>query len=198
MTAVPKWMRHVVSCALVVAATGCSGGGNSDDPFGIGVVTTTTATTPAESTSVSSEPDSGAPEVPEPLDIEGIVADPCAALTEAQLIRLDVVEPGRPGTMDCSWSLTTGTYHGVIVSLDSSLDEVYASGVNKYFQETTIAGYPAVYASVLDQRAQGGCNLWVGVTDDVAVGVSTVFLDVDPCPVAERFATSVVEGLLAG
>jgi hypothetical protein len=51
---------------------------------------------------------------------------------------------------------------------------------------------------VLDKRAQGGCDLWVGVTDDVAVSVSTVFLEVDPCPVAERFATAVVDGLLTG
>jgi len=39
----------------------------------------------------------------------------------------------------------------------------------KFWEETTVDGYPAVFNGVVDNRSSGGCNLAVGVSDPLAV-----------------------------
>jgi hypothetical protein len=79
-------------------------------------------------------------------------------------------------------------------SRGGGLGEIYEQkDSQQYFEPVDIEGYPAVYASVLDQRESGGCTLWVGTSDDLAVEITTSFLEVDPCPVAERFAAGMIE-----
>ena len=43
----------------------------------------------------------------------------------------------------------------------------------EYFEPTEVSGYPAVYASLLDSRDSGICDLWIGVNDHEVVHIMT-------------------------
>lgn len=145
-------------------------------------------------------PKGGAPAVAEPLDID--VHAPCDALTDAQLAAIGITEPGvkgfHRGDSECRWHLGSHQLHIVTLSPATSrgggLGEIYdRKDIQQYFEPTEIHGYPAVYASPIDGRTRGGCTLWVGVSDDLAVKITASFLPVDPCPVAEQVATGMIE-----
>jgi hypothetical protein len=75
-------------------------------------------------------------------------------------------------------------------------------GSNAYFDETEIAGYPAVHTAVVDYRNEGQCGLFVGVTDQLAVQIFTE-LDHGPgvtnsCPVADKVGAAMIETLKKG
>jgi hypothetical protein len=176
-------------------AAGCSGG--------VGTSLLDVATTPAPSSSEpANRPEGAAPEVPEPLDVDELLDDPCEALATEQLDRIGVAEPGKMeldgDDAECRWHLTTSELHVVslspVESKRAGLSDVYGGKqFNAYFEPTEIDGYPAVYTSALDQRSSGNCELWVGVTDELAVDITTNFLETEPCPVAEQLATAMIE-----
>jgi uncharacterized protein DUF3558 len=195
-------MKAVVRCAFVAVAVlfvgGCSGDGSVSWP--VGASTAAPSGAPADASTAAERPKGGAPSVPEPLDID--VDDPCGTLTTEQLAAVGVSDPGDEGFDDgdgeCRWHLDTSQLHIVTLSPATSrgggLGEIYGQkDSQQYFEPVDIEGYPAVYASVLDQRERGGCTLWVGTSDDLAVEITTSFLEVDPCPVAEQFATDMIE-----
>jgi hypothetical protein len=182
-------------CALCVG--GCSGGG------GHGWVGQRASTAPTHAVQTTSErPRGGAPAVDEPLDVEVLRHDPCDAITAEQLGGLGITDIGLhdsyEGNPECRWHLSDSQLHVIglspVVSSDGGLGDVYEKkDYQQYFEPTEVDGFPAVYASVLEQRSRGNCNLWVGVTDQLVVSINTYFLEVDPCPVAERIATAMIE-----
>jgi uncharacterized protein DUF3558 len=192
-------LRFRVGVFLLAALCvgGCSGGG------GHGWVARGVTATPTPAVETTSErPAGGAPSVDEPLDVEVLRRDPCGAVTAEQLSGLGITDAGLQdsdeGNPECRWHLSDSELHVIalspVVSGDGGLGDVYEKkDYQQYFEPTEVDGYPAVFASVLDQRSQGNCDLWIGVTDQLAVSVETYFLEVDPCPVAERIATAMIE-----
>ncbi|MTD58701.1 DUF3558 domain-containing protein [Amycolatopsis pithecellobii] len=160
--------------------------------------------TPASSSQGGGE----APSVPSPLPTAALLANPCnGGLSADQVYKLGLAATGTKRQdqtgATCTWR--SDTYDANQVSITAvtpnknGLSDVYATrGNDKYFEPTTVSGYPAVYAGILD-RSGGDCSLWVGVTDQLAVNVQTQILDgpnkSNPCPVVERVATAMVQHL---
>jgi hypothetical protein len=82
------------------------------------------------------------------------------------------------------------------------MSDIYANNDDKkyaYFEPTNVEGYPGAYSATSDGRANGFCTLWVGVTDQLAVGVQTILLTgankANPCDSANKVATAMIEHL---
>lgn len=160
----------------------------------------------------SAAPSSGAaPAVEEPLDTAKLEADPCSALSASATADLGVEGPGTKrkstGGVECSWNypeVTTGAL--TIAALTDSADglnDIYAQqDRSAYFEPTEIGGYPAVLADRRDDRSNGRCGLYVGVSDKLAFWATTqIDKGADksaPCPIAEKLAESAVQTLRAG
>ena len=149
-----------------------------------------------------------APRVARPLFAGAATAYPCTALTDAQAVRAgapagarhrEVV--GRDGP-SCVWGYAAaGPVLTVAWPVDTpGLDALYARrGEQAYWAETTVLGYPAVFADTRDGRARGRCVLHVGVSDRTSFSAA---LDTrgtgpagDACAAARRAAISVLDGL---
>jgi hypothetical protein len=148
-----------------------------------------------------------APPVTDPIDPAALSADGCAALTSTQLSELGLTE----GTdrqsaagASCYWRFSEEDANRigltVLAQNPAGLSSIYDQKSQfAYFEETTVADYPAVYASEADQRSSGFCTLFVGLTDSAAMLVSAQFLTgaavADPCPVVTDAAASMIETL---
>lgn len=199
-------LAHLVGLGVVVLLAGCSGNDNGSS-LGSGLGITTSTTTSHRQASSATEDENAAPKVAKPLDVEGILDDPCDALATNQLSELGLTGRGETNTFGdddgCDWTLQGTSLSTVIirplVSDKNGLGDTYDLKEHKdYFEETRIGGYPAVFASALDERDSGNCTLVVGLTDELAVSVDASFLDIDPCPVAERTAEAMIEHLKDG
>jgi hypothetical protein len=170
--------------AVAVALAGCSPaeGGQPTVAPGTG---TGPATPPSESAGSqptappSADSTYGAPRVSDPLDASRFLARPCDVLTPAQLTTFGISKPGRPTTTGataenagpfCTWTAdsevnsTVGV--GFITGNKHGLSDIYRGRSRfEYFEETTVEGYPAVFASLNDGRAQGVCDIGVGISD---------------------------------
>jgi hypothetical protein len=151
-----------------------------------------------------------APRVREPLDPTRLLVNACDALSPAHVDALDL-EPGKPRTNEvgptCSWDYADGSRNTVSVAPiepnKNGLSDLYgARDEQAYFEETTIAGYPAIYSDITDDRHRGRCTLFVGVTDQLAVFILTQLdkgADVsNPCPVADKVGAAMIETLREG
>lgn len=160
------------------------------------------------SSSVSSGGASGAPSVPSPLPTTQISSNPCTALSADQVSQIGLAGAGtmRQGAVgpSCKWRSATSTLNSISLTpattVNNGLNAIYANKAkNQYFQPTTVNGYPAVYADTLDSRTQGDCSLWVGVTDQLSVAIMTSIGDgpnkSNPCPIAEKVATAMIQHL---
>jgi hypothetical protein len=182
---------------------------------------TLTNDTSAESPSRSDEPDgeelpyAGAPKVNDPLETSRYQQDPCLGLTAAQTEELNVNSPGEPrdGALGnaCTWGGRDD--RRALVEL-ASLDE-YPFGLSAAYQANEdgkydffevlppIEGYPAVALGRVDDRQNGGCALAVGVSDEIAFGV-TIRLSTanvaekDPCETAAMVAGMALRTMKAG
>lgn len=127
-----------------------------------------------------------APRVKDPLNIDKIIADPCASLTAQQRIELRL-EPGEPFETDrptgCSHRVD-GQPARVYVAVKSpggvSLDELYrtqkSSDAMKLWEPFEIDGYPAIRYNnkvLLADRSQ--CFVAVGVNDSRLINVQYVY-----------------------
>jgi hypothetical protein len=181
----------LAALALLTACNGKTGTG-----------TTSGSASPAPATN------SGAPQVPTPLDTGGILADPCSALSAAQQDDIGMVKPGTatqgPTGPDCAWKSTASESNVVSISPftanKNGLSDVYAQKAGSaYFEPLTVGGYPAVSTNVSDLRASGNCPLWVGVTDELSVMVlaqiSTGSNKAAPCVVAQKVAEAMIQHL---
>ncbi|GAB2979350.1 DUF3558 domain-containing protein [Amycolatopsis acidiphila] len=190
------------AAALVAAGvlSACSGGGGSAGSI-------PPATSASSAASSSSSGGGLAPSVANPLPTDAIVANPCSALSAAQVTQIGLTGSGDLSHHDvgptCEWKSATSSLNSVYIAPvtadKNGLSDVYATRQNdKYFEPTTVSGYPAVYAGVSD-RSDGDCSLWVGVTDQLTINVQAQIGSgpnkSNPCPVAERVATAMVQHL---
>ncbi|MGH3515936.1 MAG: DUF3558 domain-containing protein, partial [Haloechinothrix sp.] len=147
-------------------------------------------------------PHSGAPKVENPIDTAAFEADPCSAITEQQLaeerVNIDEVKPEPDNQVgpSCTWYSTFewGQFSGAVLTANSDgLSTQYAqyqAGEWAYFEELSVAGYPAVVNSLTDNRKNGDCTLNVGVRDDLTY-ILTLSLGTEnpyrtkPCELAE-------------
>lgn len=149
-----------------------------------------------------------APRVPSPLPTDALIADPCTSSLSADQVYKLGLDPGTRSDDQtgptCKWRSAAYSsnvvFLGPMTANKNGLSDIYADNPKeKYFEPTTINGYPAVYADVTDNRTGGDCLLWVGVTDQLSVSVSAQILDgpnkSNPCPVVERVATAMVQHL---
>jgi Protein of unknown function (DUF3558) len=153
----------------------------------------------------------GAPPVPAPLPTDGIVQNPCNALSRAQLDKIGLQEQGTLrqdkgiGPV-CRWrSAAYPDFNtvdvGPMLPDKHGLSDIYAGkSQDAYFEPTRTAGYPAVFADRLaDDRTDGDCSLWVGVTDRLSVSVTTRIgtgpNHTDPCPIAAKIGAAMVQHL---
>lgn len=193
-------LAGATALAVIGMVVACSGGG----PAGTGP-----SSAPSPATSAGSPGgNSGAPHVPAPLNVDRINANPCDALSADQIDHLGMVGPGRPnrdsiGTM-CQWTGASYQTNTMSISLTTANDLGLGNIYNKksdqaYFEPTTIDGYPAVYASQIDDRSTGDCVLAVGLTDQRMALVQAQLGDgpnrPNPCPVNERTAKAMIEHL---
>jgi hypothetical protein len=196
--------RALLTGAAALAAIGvvaaCSTGGQSGTGPSSGA--------PASTSAGSSSGNSGAPHVPVPLkNVDRIASTPCDSLSSDQIDKLGMVGPGRQTQLalgpTCQWvsvANATNTMNISVITDDRGLGNVYGKkSEHAYFEPTTIEGYPAVYASQIDDRSTGTCALWVGVTDQRMVHLETQLSAgpnrSNPCPVVERTAKAMIEHL---
>ena len=72
-------------------------------------------------------------------------------------------------------------------------------GWKGYWEETSVAGYPGVFAFTTDARPRGSCNLFVGISEPLAFAVGTDGrLKEQSCDLAKQVAAAVVETLKRG
>jgi hypothetical protein len=151
-----------------------------------------------------------APKVDTPLNPASLLADACAALSPSQLSTLGL-NTGKPRQIEtgptCSWRYADGTSNTVNISPiepnKNGLSDLYDEKDEKaYWEPTNIAGYPAVYADITDDRDRGRCSLYVGVTDQLSVFILTQLDDganvSNPCPVADKIGAAMVKTLKEG
>jgi Protein of unknown function (DUF3558) len=127
----------------------------------------------------------GAPRVSVPLDAGRFLSQPCSVLSTAQLSRFNISKPGEPDTDSqvakasgpgCSWKADGEPFRGLDVSFltgnKKGLSDIYRGQKQNdqfaYFEETTVDGYPAVFADGTDGRSQGSCDIKVGISDALA------------------------------
>jgi hypothetical protein len=94
-----------------------------------------------------------------------------------------ISKPGEPTTTGaiaeqagpfCTWTADSAVNStvgvGFVTGNKHGLSDLYRgrSGF-KYFEETTVDGYPAVFNDSVDGRAQGICQITVGISDTLTV-----------------------------
>jgi hypothetical protein len=174
-------LRAVV--ALIAVATALVGCTSPQD----GAPTAEPTTTPGDSPSTSTNPGDtfSAPRVSVPLDAARYLGQPCAVLSAAQMSTFKISKPGEPDTDSqvaktsgpgCSWRTDGEPFRGLDISFltgnKNGLDDIYRGYKQlrqfSYFEETTVSGYPAVFADGTDGRSQGSCDIKVGISDTLA------------------------------
>jgi hypothetical protein len=185
----------LVPVAASVLLVGCSGGGSN------GSTDTSTSAAPS---SAAGDPSL---KVPAPLSSGGLIDNPCSALSDSELTAIGLLTNGQ-ATADspklCRWKSSTNELNSISLSAvpqnKGGISDIYAQKAQSaYFEPVSISGYPGVYASTNDARPSGSCQLWVGVTDQLAVsiitGISSGPNKTDPCPIAKKVGDGMVTHL---
>ncbi len=204
------WFRIVSMFAVAAVSVSCSA-----DTDGVAQPATD---------EVSASASSAAPErrVSDPLDITPYLSRPCDLVSPKMLEKLgtssDEATPRLPEDdkiaaetgPGCSWS---GEDEGSVgVNINSVNKERGLGGMRGHeimrdqgwydlWEETSVAGYPAVYMGISDSRHRGDCDLVVGIADDMTFGVAAASFRENPqkaCEVAVEVAADVIENLKAG
>lgn len=190
----------VLATVLLLAA--CGSGATGGSP----VVGDGASSAPSTADSGTSE--GAAPPVGDPLDVNPIVSAPCDALSSSDLGRLGLAGGEEreistaEGELACSWDYADESGNRIDLSAvpNTGLSTIYERrSTNEYFEETEVSGYPAVHTATLDERDDGGCGLWVGVSDQSSLFILTSINDgpdvSDPCPVADTVAEAAIATL---
>ncbi|WP_169515761.1 DUF3558 domain-containing protein [Amycolatopsis nigrescens] len=162
--------------------------------------------------SLPSTGNSKAPRVANPLDASKFATDPCTSLSQARLQNFGVQGSGRPTQSEdgvgCGWTFGANGAIGAGVSyipkVENGLNNAYALNdanvySKGYFVPTEVDGYPAVYNGLVDQRAQGACEMAVGISDkSIFVVRLTDRPGKDVCKAAANFAEAVVQTIKEG
>jgi hypothetical protein len=195
----------------LMVASGCtttSEGSPEPTPTSETTVETTNSTPPSSGSEEPQDrelPYAGAPKVDTPLDTTRYQQDPCQALTAAQAQELNVNHPGEPrdGALGNACEFPGRSDVRALVEL-AFLDEnpfglsaVYQANEDGKYEEFNvpppIEGYPAVMPIATDDRPNGGCEVFVGVSDEIAfalfIRLSTANVgELDPCETAAMVA----------
>jgi len=180
---------------------------------GCGTGTTGTPTTASPPTSTSNS--GGAPKIDDPLDVKSFVADPCSAITAAQIQAFGL--PGVSGRNNtsavgssCVWlgASTAGKMAPGMTLLPDGTDLrtilPNKDSTYQYFEpRPAVQSYPAYIALSVDQRKDGGCELLVGVADDKAFLFTFSSFNgspkfADPCAAVTEFADLAITTIKAG
>ncbi|RJQ84087.1 DUF3558 domain-containing protein [Amycolatopsis panacis] len=194
-------IRTATTGLLLLVATACSVSPGSPGP--------------ASSGGAPASPSSTGPKVPQvsnPLDATKYEQDPCSVLTEAQAggVFGAVRKREAGGTVAplCTWNDRDNS--GISVGFlprQGGLATTYENSVNAgagYFEAAPeVAGYPAAFSAVHDDRKTGGCQIAVGVTNDEVFTVSSLLRQSsphynDPCALVTKVAEAAVTTLKAG
>jgi hypothetical protein len=191
----------VVAAAVLLAACDSGPTGN---PSGS---TAAPAATGGQSSAGSTRE---APRVSSPLPTGELVTNPCSALSTSQLNQLGIAPPGRASTNqagpNCKWVGAANPSNtaavGVMTANHNGLSDIYAGNEQKkfaYFEPTQVDGYPGVYAESANDRANGFCSVWIGLTDQLVIGVSMILTTgsnkTHPCDSAYAVGKAVIEHL---
>jgi uncharacterized protein DUF3558 len=185
---------------VVVTVAGCSSeaGGNP-------------TAQPTTGASGDQDPDK-APKVEDPLDASSFLDQPCAVLSQQQLAEFSVTRPGEPTTTGavaenagpyCGWHADPGgsISVGFLTGNKNGLSDLYRDRANfEHFEPTTVDGYPAAYNNDPDLRAEGDCDIAVGISDSLAFhALEQGRLDAEgSCERARQVAAAVLETLKGG
>jgi hypothetical protein len=183
----------------VLAVAGCSGKtGGTANPA------------PTAESSASASGGGSAPRVPSPLNTASITSDACTTLSSSARSTLGLGDGSPRSTANgpsCTFQEAADPGNQIDVTTvtanKNGLSDVYDTKANDaYFDETQVSGYPAVYAAALDDRKDGKCGLFVGVTDELAVNVLVQYDNgaeaADPCAVAQKFGEAMIQTLKEG
>lgn len=183
----------LTSCGSTETGTATTPAGNPED-------TDTTQTSPDNSPGL-------APPVPEPLDPEMLLSEPCDLLTDTQLDQLGLVEYSSRidslGDHECTWAESEEGTRKISISAmgnnENGLSDIYAQREQyNHFEPTTINGYPAVIADPYTLLEDGACPLYVGITDQLTAYTIAQFpiaSDDDPCPITQDVAEAMIDTL---
>lgn len=183
----------LIAAAVVVVSCSSGTGGRAEPAAGI----------------PTGGPTSQAPKVDQPLNASTLVAQPCSSLTTGNVTGIGLSNPVNSPDKDangtsCVWAGEAGGSIAVswVTANTHGLSDLYVKqSTFSYWQPTTIAGYPAVYADALgDHRSDGDCVLYVGASDQLAF-----FTEYDnpgdaahACPLAGKAAADVIANLKGG
>jgi hypothetical protein len=168
---------------------------------------------PGAESSTGAEPgNSGggsAPRVPSPLKTSSITSDACTALSASARADLGLGEGSprsTPNGPSCTFQEEDDPGNQIDVTTvtanKNGLSDVYDTKSNDaYFGETQMVGYPVVYAAALDDRKEGRCGAFVGVTDELAVNILAQYDHgagaADPCTVVQKFGEAMIRTLMS-
>ncbi len=193
---------------MLVACSSGEAGQPSTDPTVGGEPTVSVGEPSDTSANVS------VPPVPNPVsNLDKYKQEPCAMLTKQQATSIgfpeteDATEKGQPG---CRWRghrdsrVTIALQSGEKWSL-ASYYKVHAqdSDAYAYFEPTTVAGFPSVFATDFDDRDSGSCAMTVALTNqDVLRMSNALFLGTDqrdkPCEQLREAAELAVKTISSG
>lgn len=102
----------------------------------------------------------------------------------------------------CSWKRSEESLDSVdlsfIVENANGLGALYANKQShEYFEPTEIADYPAVYASRVDSRDSGFCDLWVGVNERDVMHFMAVLASEETAEASCGLAADVAEATIS-
>ncbi|WP_083935885.1 DUF3558 domain-containing protein [Saccharomonospora halophila] len=200
MTARHTTYISISALALTMILTSCStseSGTPTTSPSDDG----TTPTISSEKNSVTIE---------DPIDTTQLLSEPCTALAKDDLGNLGLND-GRVDDENisqvadaCVWERAedSGSRADLVVVTENAngLEGVRQQNQNsELYEETQIRGYPALHASVFDDRERGRCDLWVGVNDSEVLFIYVSLRDVpeadDPCGYADQVGEAAIANL---
>lgn len=190
-----------ITLTIALTITACDSGVNGQPAPPAGTSNTGAPSSPKEFTK--------APPVTNPLDAAKYLADPCASLTPAQYqaFETEAGEKDDPNAIACAWKRNRGETRisvSYLPEVKQGLSGVYAQNdigfwKDGYFEPTTVSGYPAVYASIIDARPQGKCQLNVGISDTLTfASIVQSRPGSDSCTAAMNVAEKVLETIKKG
>lgn len=168
-----------------------------------------TTGTPLPESSAADSPTStsstalAAPKVSDPLDVSKFEKSPCGLLSDAQANQIltvtrHLVSPGATDSTICAWKDEGGAELSLgLVGGNGGLSTVYrqhtAQSPGYFVPIPSVEGYPALFASVADQRSKGSCTVLLGVRDDEVMVVNMDWVvqasgQGDPCQLAQKAA----------
>ncbi|WP_083935753.1 DUF3558 domain-containing protein [Saccharomonospora halophila] len=188
----------MAAIALSALLTSCAES-HPGTPTNTSLNTEVVSTTPPENGTSSS--------IEKPIDTTNLLKQPCTALPDADLTKLDLVE-GRINkdtvsevAYSCIWERSTdsGSHADLIVVTENAngLQDIRELNQDsELYEELQIGGYPALHASPSDRRYRGRCDLWIGVNDSEVLYVYLTLRDVpeaeDPCGYADRVGEAII------